>query len=142
MKLLAWAVFLLGLLLAAPSLAVAQQEPPTDQVRLKRNYPNPFNPETTIPFELSESVFADGHEPVVSLRIYNVLAQLVAIPILQGSGEPLDNTRLAWNGTGEYSAYWDGKIMGTDLEAPSGVYVYQLLVDNFKPESMRMTIIK
>ena len=141
MKYLAWAVCLLGLLLAAPTLAEAQQDPPTDQVRLKRNYPNPFNPETTIPFELCESVFADGHEPTVSLRIYNVLAQLVAIPILQGSGEPLDNVRLAWNGTGEYSAYWDGKIMGTDVEAPSGVYVYQLTVDSQR-FSERMTIIK
>jgi hypothetical protein len=141
MKCLAWAVCLLGLLLAAPSFAEAQQDPPTDQVRLKRNYPNPFNPETTIPFEVGESVFADGHEPTVSLRIYNVLAQLVAIPILQGSGELLDNIRLVWNGTGEYSAYWDGKIMGTDVEAPSGVYVYQLTVDNDR-QSMRMTIIK
>ncbi len=141
MRCLAWAVCLLGLLLAAPSLAEAQQDPPTDQVRLKRNYPNPFNPETTIPFEVTASVFDDGHEPTVSLRIYNVLAQLVAIPILQGSGEPLDNVRLVWNGTGEYSAYWDGKIMGTDVEAPSGVYVYQLTVDSDR-KSMRMTIIK
>jgi hypothetical protein len=141
MRCLAWAVCLLGLLLAAPSLAEAQQDPPTDQVRLKRNYPNPFNPETTIPFEVTASVFADGHEPTVSLRIYNVLAQLVAVPILQGSGEPLDNVRLIWNGTGEYSAYWDGKIMGTDVEAPSGVYVYQLTVDGDR-RSMRMTIIK
>ena len=141
MKYLAWAMLVLGLLLAAPTAAEAQQNRPTDPVRLKRNYPNPFNPETTIPFELEESVFADGHEPVVSLRIYNVLAQLVAIPILQGSGEPLDNTKLAWNGTGEYSAYWDGKILGTDIEAPSGVYVYQLTVDNHR-FSERMTIIK
>ncbi len=141
MKWLAWAVFLLGLLSAAPSQAEAQQNPPTEPVRLKRNYPNPFNPETTIPFELDQSVFAEGHEPTVSLRIYNVLAQLVAIPILQGVGEPLDNVRLSWNGTGEYSAYWDGKIMGTNVEAPSGVYVYQLTVDSQR-FSERMTIIK
>lgn len=141
MKCLAWAVCLLGLLLAAPSLAEAQDRPPTEPVRLKRNYPNPFNPETTIPFSVDPLIFADGHEPMASLRIYNVLAQLVAIPILQGSGEPLDNVRLQWNGTGDYSAYWDGKIMGTDVEAPSGVYVYQLTVDNDR-KSMRMTIIK
>ena len=141
MRCLAWAVCLLGLLLAAPTLAEAQQDPPTEPVRLKRNYPNPFNPETTIPFDLDQSVFADGHEPTVTLRIYNVLAQLVAIPILQGSGELLDNVRLAWNGIGEYSAYWDGKIMGTDVEAPSGVYVYQLTVDSQR-FSERMTIIK
>lgn len=141
MKCLAWAVCLLGLLLAAPTLAEAQQEPPTDPVRLKRNYPNPFNPETTIPFSLDQSLFEGGHEPTASLRIYNVLAQLVAIPILQGSGEPLDKVRLSWNGTGEYSAYWDGKIMGTNVEAPSGVYVYQLTIDN-RRFSERMTIIK
>ena len=141
MKCMAWAVCLLGLLLAAPTFAEAQQDPPTDEVRLKRNYPNPFNPETTIPFYVPASEYDDGQEPVVSLRIYNVLAQLVAIPILQGSGEPLDNVRLAWNGTGEYSAYWDGKIMGTDVEAPSGVYVYQLTVDNQR-FSERMSIIK
>ena len=129
MRHLAWALLALGLLLAAPSVMEAQQGRPTDAVRLGRNYPNPFNPETTIPFELGQSVFADGHQPVVSLRIYNVLAQLVAIPILQGTGEPLDGVKLEWNGTGRFSAYWDGKVRDTDREAPSGVYVYQLIVD-------------
>jgi hypothetical protein len=141
MKHLAWACLALGLLLAAPSAMEAQQGRPTDAVRLGRNYPNPFNPETTIPFELDQSVFADGHQPVVSLRIYNVLAQLVGIPILQGTGEPLDVVKLEWNGSGRYSAYWDGKIRDSDREAPSGVYVYQLIVDG-KSFTERMTIIK
>lgn len=133
----AWAVLSLGLLLAAPSLAEAQQ----DAVRLDRNYPNPFNPETTIPFSLDESVFANGHRPRVSLRIYNVLAQLVAVPILKGSGEELENVQLMWNGTGRYEAFWDGKIRGSDREAPSGVYVYQLAVDG-TVVTKRMTIVK
>ena len=141
MKHLAWAVLSLGLLLAAPAVMEAQQGKPTEAVRLGRNYPNPFNPETTIPFELSQALFEDGNRPTVGLRIYNVLAQLVAIPILQGSGEPLDNVQLEWNGTGQYSAYWDGKIRDTDREAPSGVYVYQLLV-NGQSHTERMTIIK
>lgn len=141
MKHLAWACLTLGLLLAAPYATEAQQGRPSDAVRLGRNYPNPFNPETTIPFELDQSVFADGHRPVVSLRIYNVLVQLVAIPILQGTGEPLDGLELEWNGTGRYSAYWDGKIRDTDREAASGVYVYQLIVDG-RSFSERMTIIK
>jgi hypothetical protein len=141
MKHLAWAVLSLGLLLAAPAVMEAQQEKPTEAVRLGRNYPNPFNPETTIPFELDEALFENGNRPSVGLRIYNVLAQLVAIPILQGSGEPLDNVRLEWNGTGRYSAYWDGKIRDSDREAPSGVYVYQLLV-NGQSYTERMTIIK
>ena len=133
----AWAVLSLGLLLAAPSLVEAQQ----DAVRLDRNYPNPFNPATTIPFSLDESVFDNGHRPRVSLRIYNVLAQLVAVPILKGSGEVLENVQLTWNGTGRYEAFWDGKIRGSDREAPSGVYVYQLAVDG-TVVTKRMTIVK
>jgi hypothetical protein len=140
MRHLAWACVTLGLLLAVPSVLEAQDRP-MEAVRLGRNYPNPFNPETTIPFELDQSLFADGHQPVVSLRIYNVLAQLIAIPILQGSGEPLDAVQLEWNGTGNYSAYWDGKIRDSDREAPSGIYVYQLIVDG-QSFTERMSIIK
>src|SRR2546427_6760301 len=44
-------------------------------VELKQNYPNPFNPATTIPFVLSGELFANGHRPRVTLKIYNVLAQ-------------------------------------------------------------------
>ena len=140
MKYAAWAVVLLGLLVVAPALE-AQQEGPPARIELGQNFPNPFNPETTIPFTLPSEIFADGHRPVVSLRIYNVLAQLVAVPILQGSGEPMENLALDWNGTGRYSAYWDGKVRGTGAEAPSGVYVYQLVVDGHR-ETNRMTIIK
>jgi hypothetical protein len=142
MKVSAWAIVSLGLLTAVPAVLKGQEsQQQGDRVELRQNYPNPFNPETTIPFKLSASLFADGARPVVSLKIYNVLAQLVAIPILQGSGEPLDNVRLEWNGTGEYSAYWDGKVIRTDREAASGVYVYQLVV-NGERHTGKMTIVK
>jgi len=141
MKLLAWAIVSLGLLAAASSSVSAQGTQQTDRVELRQNYPNPFNPETTIPFKLPESFFSGGKRPVVSLRVYNVLAQLVAVPILQGSGEPLDNLQLDWNGTGEYSAYWDGKVLNSDREAASGVYVYQLVV-NGERHTGKMTIVK
>lgn len=140
MKYLAWAIVSLGLLVAVPALE-AQEGRQDERIQLGQNYPNPFNPETTIPFKLPASLFANGHRPVVSLKIYNVLAQVVAVPILQGSGEPLENLRLDWNGTGDFSAYWDGKIIGTNREAPSGVYVYQLTVDGQR-ETNKMTIIK
>jgi len=127
---LAWAFALLGFTVAAASPGVlAQAEDAPGGVELRQNWPNPFNPSTTIPFRLGESLYANGHRPVVSLRIYNVLTQLVAIPILQGAGEPLDGIKLEWNGTGEYTAYWDGHVLGTDREAASGIYVYQLVVD-------------
>lgn len=141
MKGLAWAVMMLGLMAVAPAALCAQDPQTGEVVSLGRNYPNPFNPETWIPFQISELMFADNHRPVVSLRIYNVLAQLVAIPILQGSGESLDKVTLEWNGTGQYVAYWDGKYLGTNREAASGVYVYQIEVDGVR-KTHRMTVIK
>jgi len=90
---------------------------------------------------LPEELFSGGEKPVVSLRVYNVLAQLVALPILQGSGDPLENLRVEWNGTGRYQAYWDGKVLRTDREAASGVYVYQLTV-NGQRFTGKMTIVK
>ena len=130
----AWAVLGLGLwavgALGARS-AWGQQANPPPRIELKQNYPNPFNPATTMPFTLNGDLFANGHRPKVSLKIYNVLAQLVAVPIFQGTGEPLDNLELSCgSATGcSFSAYWDGKILNTDREAASGVYIYQLVVD-------------
>lgn len=141
MKVVAWALIVLGLMAVSPALLSAQDAQAGAQVSLGRNYPNPFNPETWIPFQVPEALFTVDHRPVVSLRIYNVLAQLVAIPILQGSGQTLDKVTLEWNGTGDYVAYWDGKYMGTNREAASGVYVYQLEVDGVR-RTERMTIIK
>jgi hypothetical protein len=141
MKCVAWAVLLLGLMAVSPGALSAQDAQAASQVSLGRNYPNPFNPETWIPFQVPASLFTSDHRPVVSLRIYNVLAQLVAIPILQGSGESLDKLTPEWNGTGQYVAYWDGKYLGSNREAASGVYVYQLEVDGVR-KTDRMTIIK
>lgn len=141
MKCLAWALLSLGLLLAAPAALNAQAGQASQGVSLGRNYPNPFNPETWIPFDIPQDRFADGHRPVVSVRIYNVLAQLVAIPVLQGSGQPLEKLALDWNGTGSFVAYWDGKYLGSQREAASGVYVYQLEVDGQR-QTRKMTIIK
>jgi hypothetical protein len=141
MKSVAWALLSLGLLLAAPAALNAQAGQAAGGVSLGRNYPNPFNPETWIPFDIPQDRFADGHRPVVSLRIYNVLAQLVAIPVLQGSGQPLEKLALDWNGTGNFVAYWDGKYIGSEREAASGVYVYQLEVDGER-QTKKMTIIK
>ncbi len=133
MKQYAWAVLGLGLGLWAGGVQTTwgQGTPSTPTVELKQNYPNPFNPATTIPFRLNAEVFADGHRPKVTLKVYNVLAQLVAVPILQGSGEPLENLELACadpNGC-EFAAYWDGNVLNTGREAASGVYIYQLAVD-------------
>lgn len=129
----AWAVLGLGLGLAVAGgrSAWGQGTSTPASVDLRQNYPNPFNPATTIPFSLNAALFADGHRPKVSLRVYNVLAQLVAIPILQGSGERLDNVELTCEDPAgcSYAAYWDGTVLNTGQEAASGVYIYQLMVD-------------
>src|SRR5437762_13602466 len=128
MKLYAWGVLVAAL---GGVNGVLGQAAPPPLVELKQNYPNPFNPATTIPFSLSGDLFANGHRPQVSLKIYNVLAQLVAVPILQGTGEALDNLELSClSGDGcAYSAYWDGNVRSTGQQAASGVYIYQLVVD-------------
>ncbi len=48
---------------------------------------------------------------------------------------------LVWNGTGDYTAYWDGMILNTGREAASGVYVYQLIVDG-QTLTKKMTVVK
>jgi hypothetical protein len=66
------------------------------------------------------------------LRIYNVLAQPVAVPVLQGGtgnvagGELLNRLSLTCD---QYTAYWDGRDMKTQQEVASGVYLYRLEVD-------------
>ncbi len=129
---LVWPGWWLGLLagVGTPVAAQANVDPP--RVELKENYPNPFFPTTTIPFLISQEVCARGHQPIVSLRIYNVLVQMVAMPVLtSGAGARpaagrLDSLRLA---CGEYRAYWDGKYLDGRGEATPGVYYYQLTVD-------------
>ena len=79
---LVWPGWWLGLLVGAGSPVAAQANVIPPRVELKENYPNPFFPATTIPFTINSEVCARGHQPVVSLKVYNVLVQVVAIPTL------------------------------------------------------------
>ncbi|MDH5804675.1 MAG: hypothetical protein OEZ54_05765 [Gemmatimonadota bacterium] len=140
MKIFAWAICALGLLVGVPADASAQSGS-GEEIGLESNFPNPFNPETTIPFTLPESLWEE-QEPIVSLRIYNVLAQLVAVAVLEPVGDPLNDLAVPWNGTGRFLAFWNGKILDTDREAASGVYVYQLVVNGSAVGSRKMTVVK
>ncbi len=134
MKRYAWAVLGLGLgvvgagVNARPAVGQSPQPP----VELKD--PNRFDPTRLIPFRLSGQLFFHGHRPVVSLHVYNVLAQVVAIPILQGTGQRLDNVRLSCTSTlgCSYNAYWDGHALDTGRPVASGVYIFQLIVDSLR----------
>ena len=101
-------------------LATARPE----KTQLFANYPNPFNPETWIPYELA----TDTH---VQIRIYNT--QGVVIRTLQfghqSAGYYTDRDR---------AAYWDGRnALGEQVA--SGLYFYQLETDEMS--SMRKMVI-
>ena len=67
-----------------------------------------------------------GGQRLVSLRVYNVLAQLVATPELHGAGVPVAGVRLS---CGSYLAHGDGRVSRGHRPATSGVYVYELVID-------------
>jgi hypothetical protein len=88
---------------------------------LEQNYPNPFNPETVIKFSLPE-------DSRVSLKIYNVLGQVVSTPV---------NENLP---AGFHSVTWDGKNE-QGSEVASGVYFYRIKAGNYE-SIMKMTLLR
>ena len=95
-----------------------------EKTQLFANYPNPFNPETWIPYELA----TDTH---VKITIYNT--QGVVIRTLQFGHQS------AGYYTGrDRAAYWDGRnALGEQVA--SGLYFYQLETDTMS--SMRKMVI-
>ena len=98
---------------------------PKDTV-LAQNFPNPFNPETWIPYQLSKSA-------EVSIHIHNVAGHLI---------RTLD---LGLKPTGAYmtpstAAYWDGKN-SVGERVSSGIYFYTLQTADFAA-TRRMVILK
>ena len=80
------------------------------------NYPNPFNPETWIPYQLAEAA-------EVSVRIYDATGVLVRILALghQTAGIYQEKSR---------AAYWDGRNELGESVA-SGLYFYMLTAGDF-----------
>ena len=99
---------------------------PAEQTSLLGNYPNPFNPETWIPYQLADA--AD-----VTLTIYGADGKLVRSIILghQSAG--------VYHRKGR-AAYWDGKNDFGERVA-SGLYFYTLTAGEFTATG-RMLIVK
>jgi hypothetical protein len=88
---------------------------------LYQNHPNPFNPETTIRFDMPR-------ESLVSLEIYNMTGQLV---------RTFRNRKMT---AGYHKIHWDGRDdRGVDLS--SGVYFYRLRAGGFS-RTRKMVFLK
>ncbi|MCF7857746.1 MAG: T9SS type A sorting domain-containing protein [Candidatus Cloacimonetes bacterium] len=87
-----------------------------------RNYPNPFNPSTSISF----SVYSDLS--YINLEIYNIKGQKV---------KQLVNDQLP---SGHYSFVWNGKD-NNNKQVSSGVYFYKLTSDDFV-QTRKMLLVK
>ena len=86
------------------------------ETTLLANYPNPFNPETWIPYQLATP--AD-----VTLTIYNIQGRVVRDLDLGHQRAGIYHTR-------SRAAYWDGKNAQGESVA-SGVYFYTLTAGDF-----------
>ena len=136
------ALFCFPDLVSAQTTGRGGQSRPENGFLLEQNYPNPFNPETTIPFTLGEELFVDGRPAVVSVRIFNVLSQLVASPVALGhtSGEGVEVDQLEYLQPGRYQAFWDGTDqMGRQVA--SGIYLLQMTV-NGRSATRKMYVMK
>ncbi len=79
--------------------------------RLSQNFPNPFNPETWIPYQLAS-------DTNVSLHIYDV------------QGRRIHAKALGYRQAGSHTAYWDGRN-ATGESVASGVYFYKIQAGTF-----------
>ncbi|MGH1362940.1 MAG: T9SS type A sorting domain-containing protein [Calditrichia bacterium] len=97
------------------------------QMSLHGNYPNPFNPSTTIRYELSTP-------QRVSIAIFDAVGRVVRV---------LNDSPTGGGGTGgdTYSVVWDGKDnLGNSVG--SGVYYYRLSSDSGQSISRKMVLLK
>ncbi len=85
---------------------------------LNRNYPNPFNPETTIRYALKET-------SRVKISIYNLKGQLIRSLV--------DDSKAA----GNYSVIWNGKD-DRGASVSSGIYFYRMEANNFSATQKMM----
>ena len=89
---------------------------------LKPSYPNPFNPSTTIAYEVPQQAH-------VVLEVYNLLGQVV-VRLIDEAKAP-----------GRYSVTWHGRN-AQGLSVASGVYLYRMVTSAGFVDTQRMTLLK
>lgn len=83
---------------------------------LLQNFPNPFNPETWIPYQLAE-------DAPVTIRIYDAQGRLIHVLDLGQKPAGIHLTK-------DNAAYWDGRNERGET-VPSGLYFYRLNTGDF-----------
>ena len=106
---------------SVPTAASVENDAVPMKYELLNNYPNPFNPSTSIAFEIPKSEF-------VSLKVYDIKGALVKT-LFEGT-LPAGRFEKIWNGNYESGA-----------AAASGVYVYRLIAGKFM-KSANMLLLK
>ena len=105
-------------------LSIADQN--VQETKLLPNYPNPFNPDTWIPYQLSEG-------STVTVKIYDIGGHLIRTI---GVG----HKSVGYYLTRERAVYWDGRNEKGE-PVSSGVYFYTLNTDTYT-QTRRMVIVK
>jgi hypothetical protein len=110
----------------APDIIASEMNRIVRETKLLPNYPNPFNPETWIPYQLAEP--AD-----VKIEIYAADGRLMRLLDmgLQAPGRYVHKSQ---------AAYWDGRSQTGELVS-SGVYFYRLRAGN-RSDVRKMVIIR
>jgi len=90
--------------------------------KLRQNFPNPFNPTTTIQFSLKDHGF-------VSLQIFNILGQEVRTLISENME------------AGLHQIQWDGRN-DSNIRVPSGIYFYKLKAKDAYSQTRKMLLLK
>lgn len=98
------------------------QGPGPGRVVLHPNYPNPFNPTTTIQYELPSS-------GLVTLKVYNAMGQVVRTLVHAQRQSP-----------GPHQVQWDGRADNGSVVA-GGVYICRLET-SFGSQTRKMTLLK
>ncbi|MFA7711529.1 MAG: agmatine deiminase family protein [Candidatus Neomarinimicrobiota bacterium] len=91
------------------------------QFSLSQNFPNPFNPTTTIQYTLKEECY-------VNLKIYNI------------SGQEVRTLVNEYQPAGYKSTMWDGRN-SLGQQVPSGIYLYKIKAADFT-EYKKMAMVK
>ncbi len=104
----------------------AAPEGPLRRHKLLAGYPNPFNPQTSIPFELA----ADKAEISVKLEILDLRGRVIRTLV--------DGFRA---GGQRHLATWDGTDQ-TGRKVPSGTYMSRLKVVGTEPQIRLLTLVK